>query len=326
MYEAFVTKNFRRPALQQIQHANRIIEAYARQGYKLTLRQLYYQFVAHDLFSDDRRWVWTGTKWKRDPNGTKNAEPNYTYLGGLISDARIAGLVDWAAIEDRTRNLQALGSFDSPADFMRYTHYWYRLDHWQDQPYRIEAWVEKEALVGVLARICAQYHVPYFACKGYVSQSEMYDAAQRFKGYIEGDQQVLLLHLGDHDPSGIDMTRDITDRLEMFFGSAADLYLDQFTIKRIALNYDQVRAYNPPPNPAKNTDTRFGEYANQFGLESWELDALEPSVIAGLIEAEVLAVRDEERYNEVLELEAEQLQLIRSLGSRWTDIERLLKR
>jgi hypothetical protein len=140
------------------------------------------------------------------------------------------------------------------------------------QDSRVEVWIEKEALAGVFARICDQYDVAFFCCRGYPSISEMYVSAQRLN---DVDQTTHILHFGDHDPSGIDMTRDIEDRL-------ATLGCMDFTVTRVALNMDQVEQYDPPPNPAKATDARFEDYQRKFGDKCWELDALEPSVLADL--------------------------------------------
>lgn len=299
--EAFITKRFQRDSVIRIEQANDIIATYQRQGYRLTLRQLYYQFVSRDLIA--------------------NTEQSYSKLGNLISDARLAGLIDWSAIEDRTRSLRALSSYDDPAELMQYTKYWYRLDKWATQPVRIEAWVEKEALLGVLERICTRYEVPYFACKGYVSSSEMYDAAKRYVSYIENGQDVILLDLGDHDPSGIDMTRDKIDRMMLFMGH----YADQLQIKRLALNYDQILQYNPPPNPAKVTDSRFEDYARRFGVSSWELDALEPSVISNLIETAILAERDENAWALAAMQEANEKEQLADASRYWGDIATLIE-
>lgn len=94
----------------------------------------------------------------------------------------------------------------------------------------------------------------------------MWSAAQRFISQDYRDNRVII-HLGDHDPSGIDMTRDIQERLQMF---GADVY-----VKRVALTMNQIGTYNPPPNPAKITDSRASKYIDEYSNESWELDALE---------------------------------------------------
>ena len=258
--------------------ANDIITEYEAQGYHLTLRQLYYQFVARDMFPENRRWGWTGNRWVKDPQGTKNAQPNYDWLGSIINDGRMAGLIDWLAIEDRTRERKRNSHWDNPKGVIKSARDSYGIDMWSTQPERVEVWIEKEALVGVIEDTCRSLDVPYFACRGYVSQSEQWRAGVGFRApeHGAGGQHIVILHLGDHDPSGIDMTRDNFERLRMFSG-------DNVTVERIALNMDQIRKYNPPPSPAKTTDSRGTDYIDKFGIDSWELDALEPKVLIDLI-------------------------------------------
>ena len=66
---------------------------------------------------------------------------------------------------------------------------------------------------------------------------------------------------------------------------------------------NQIGTYNPPPNPAKITDSRASKYIDEYGNESWELDALEPQVITDLITNEVTALRNDEIYHAVCDLE-----------------------
>jgi len=106
-------------------------------------------------------------------------------------------------------------------------------------------------------------------------------------------QRPIVFHLGDHDPSGIDMTRDNRDRLSLFAGV-------DITVVRLALNMEQIERYRPPPNPAKVTDSRFEAYQREYGDESWELDALNPEVIHNLIENNVQCIRDEKLWDAAL--------------------------
>jgi hypothetical protein len=239
--------------------ANAIIKEYQAQGFDLTLRQLYYQFVSRALIP--------------------NTQQEYKRLGDIINDGRLAGLIDWEAIIDRTRNLRSLSHWDNPADIVSGAAQQFRVDLWATQPYRVEVWIEKDALVGVINGVCQDLDVPYFSCRGYTSQSEMWAAAMRLAAYTRKKQTPMIFHFGDHDPSGVDMTRDIADRLEMFMGG--------LEVRRLALNFDQVEAYHPPPNPAKVSDSRAAAYIRHFGRESWELDALDPAVLAGLIRTEI---------------------------------------
>lgn len=291
MKEAFIKKRFQEQSLILIHMANQIIDEYRKQGFILTLRQLYYQFVARDEFPDDRRWRWTGAKWVRDPDGTKNAQPNYKWLGSLINDGRLAGYIDWDAIEDRTRNLEKNLHLDNPKSAIQLIRDQYGIDMWENQDQRVEVWIEKEALVGVIADVCEELDVPYFACRGYVSQSEQWRAYKRFQSLHT--QPTTIIHLGDHDPSGIDMTRDNQERLDTFNGERYET-----TVRRIALNMDQVEEYGPPPNPAKTTDSRFRKYVRRYGNESWELDALNPGVLVELIRDTVDEYRDQDLWED----------------------------
>ena len=277
-------KQFRAASLATIQEANTIIDEYHRQGYDLTLRQLYYQFVSRDLLP--------------------NTQKSYKRLGGILNDARLAGLVDWDAIVDRTRNRRLLTRWENPAQIIDACVNSYHVDRWDGQPFRPEVWIEKDALVGVIQGVCNELDVPYFACRGYVSQSEQWRAGQRFRRDMRNGQDVVIFHLGDHDPSGIDMTRDNGDRLEMF--SEAGI-----RVERLALNAAQVAQYNPPPNPTKLTDSRAAGYLEEHGDESWELDALEPSVISDLIRQAVEGLIDWDIWDETKAREDEGRELLR---------------
>ncbi len=274
MKQLFVPKNFKDASLDIISDANDIIEEYRGQGFILTLRQLYYQFVARDLLPNTQR--------------------SYKRLGSIINDARLAGLVDWQAIEDRTRNIRGNYHYSGPRQAVQDALDTYEIDMWTNQPVRVQVWIEKEALAGVISGICDELDVPYFACRGYVSQSEQWRAYRRARHYqVNGDQKTVILHFGDHDPSGMDMTRDNQDRLDCFLG-----YDGTVKVERLALNWDQIEEFNPPPNPAKMTDSRFENYARQYGTESWELDALEPRVMTDLIRENVTKYIDQEAWDD----------------------------
>jgi hypothetical protein len=315
----YVPKNFGKTRLNIISEAIRILARYAAAGYDMTLRQLYYQFIALDLFPEDRRWTWTGAKWIRDPNGTKNAEPNYDWLGAITNDARLAGLIDWNFLVDRTRELKTVGHWDSPTEIVETVAEAYRIDKWESQPFRPEVWIEKEALEGVFERVCQRLDVPLFACRGYTSQSEMWRAAQRLTGYADAGQIPLIFHFGDLDPSGVDMTRDIEDRLSLFSGVPVE-------VRRLALTMAQVEEFNPPPSPAKLTDCRAKAFVEEYGPDSWELDALEPDKLAELVTDEVEAVREEDLYSEAVELEREQRAALRVVSDRFGSVQKFLKR
>ena len=276
---------FSQDKLDLLAKCNAIIREYNTQGLSLTIRQTYYQCIAHNLFPDS---------WAKA--GIKNRPENYERLGVLISDARLAGLVDWNAIVDRGRSSYANQHWLRPSQIIEQARNSYATDKWAEQPEYIEAWIEKESLVEVLSRACSPLDVRFFACKGYTSQSAMWEASQRLLSQMDKGKEVHIIHLGDHDPSGIDMSRDIEERLSLFTYKPVD-------VERIALNMPQVEQYKPPPNPAKASDSRFGAYQDQFGDESWELDALDPATLVDLIQKAILAHRNEALWQEALKVE-----------------------
>lgn len=308
---AYVTKNFRADTLAIIAKANSVIADYMRQGFKLTLRQLYYQFIAKDLLPDS--WIDAEYNAKHGlPADTKNTMKNYKHLGDIINDGRLAGQIDWTAIEDRTRNLQTHSSWANPHSIVRACADQYTVDFWAEQGNHVEVWIEKEALIGVIEGVCTELQVPYFACKGYTSQSEMWEAAQRLKRYEKAGKDTVVVHLGDHDPSGLDMTRDIEGRLQLFGSSVV--------IDRIALTWEQIDEYGPPPNPAKTTDARYEKYREQFGDESWELDALEPQVLADLIRDAVQARIDQDLWGEATARQEMGRMQLGTISRRWDSV------
>jgi hypothetical protein len=289
---AYIDKRFSTGSYSIIEQADEICHDYARQGFDLTLRQLYYQFVSRGLIA--------------------NRDTEYKRLGSIVNDARLAGLLDWDYIVDRTRNLRSLAHWDSPESIIDAVAQQYRTERWADQPYRVEVWIEKDALVGVIAGACDRNDVPYFSCRGYTSQSELWGAGMRLAGYEASGQKTVVIHLGDHDPSGIDMTRDIRDRLALFGASTA--------VVRIALNMDQVEQYSPPPNPAKLTDARARGYIEEYGDSSWELDALDPATLDALIEAEIERWRDADQWAGATAAMEHERSLLVTVSERWSDV------
>jgi hypothetical protein len=303
--------NFRAETLVTVEKANQIIAEYQAQGFDLTLRQLYYQFVSRDL--------------------VPNTQRSYKNLGDTVNDARLAGLIDWNAIVDRTRELRALSHWDGPADIVQACAGQFNIDRWASQPYRPEVWIEKDALAGVFERVCRELDVPLFSCRGYTSQSEMWVASQRLLRYrrtpyfatsIAGTaksyQTPVIFHFGDHDPSGRDMSRDITDRLELFTGKS-------LKFERLALNMDQVEQYGPPPNPAKITDSRAAGYIAEFGGESWELDALEPAVLERLVRDAIEGVIDQDRMDEAVAEQDGHRETLRLVAANFDAVEDFVK-
>lgn len=289
--EAYKSIRFTRDVLALLDTCNAIIAEYIEQGFRLTVRQLYYQLVARDV--------------------VPNTLQSYKRVASIVNDGRVAGVIDWDAIEDRTREFARKTRWESGAHILRAASESFHVDMWENQDSRCFVIIEKEALVGVLEPICHELDVPILAARGYPSGTVLREFSQRdILPALGENQDVVIFHLGDHDPSGIDMTRDLTERVEMFSYRPVELV-------RIALTMAQVEERNPPPNPAKTTDSRFEAYMREYGTESWELDALPPTYLSELVGAAVRDRIDPDRW-EVREEHAEDVrERIRNLAKRF---------
>lgn len=275
MKQIYEKTRFGAVKLHLITICDSILREYISAGYRITVRTLYYQMVARDHIP--------------------NTERSYKNLTNLINDARMAGYIDWDVIEDRGRRPIIRARWRDGKQFLESCAPQFHADMWQGQKHRVFVVVEKDALAGVLEDSCHRFDVPLLAAKGYPSVSSVRDLVLKEmmphmypqwrsrgspgKSLPKDERQIIvMLHMGDHDPSGLDMSRDLEKRLRIF-GENQFLLLFQ----RIALNMDQVEEVNPPPNPAKVTDSRFLEYQKEFGDESWELDALAPDYLNNLL-------------------------------------------
>lgn len=280
-----------------LDHVNVILEDFERQGYNLTIRQLYYQLVSKDII--------------------ENKVEMYNSLGNMMSKARLAGLIDWGMIEDRVRIPSQRAHWDSPREILLSAIASYYISRWENQDNYIEVWCEKDAVSNIIQPVCRKYDVLFMANRGYSSQTAMYDGYKRLYKAAKQDKEIMLIYLGDHDPSGMDMDNDIRNRMGNFFFGDKDAKIDE--VRRIALTMDQIEQYNPPENPAKTDDRRYALYSEKYGESSWELDALEPSVLSEVAEGAILEYVDMDEFERVKSIEEEEKEEMRLFADKWSD-------
>lgn len=291
MRQIYVPRRFQASSRVMIERANEILAEYQAQGFRVALRQLYYQFVSRNLLA--------------------NTGKSYKLLGRTMVWAREAGESDWDAMEDRTREERTFNAWSDPKEFVEDVVRYYQEDWWAGQEYRPVVWIEKDALIGVISNICTELRVPYFSTRGNNGQIPMRDAALKLASQIEAGQTPVVLYFGDHDPSGIRMTGDVERRLELYAGRPIE-------VRRVALTMSQVRRHRPPPNFVKEADANTGAYRREFGTDQcWELDALSPAVITSLIRSEVEGMIDEKAWTSARRREARHRgELRRMVGQR----------
>jgi hypothetical protein len=266
----FIEHSFNKKSMGLITALGPLTEEYMNKGWKMTTRHAYYKLVSLNLI--------------------QNTEKSYNSVKTLIDNAKQAGLLDWAAFEDKQRVVKGDTSDPYHGPFtvnikeavMREVESCFTSQLWAKQTCYVEVYTEKIALEGLIAEAADERRVAYLAVRGYSSGQALFEAAERFRGKINQGKKCVLLYVGDHDSSGEDMVRDVQDRLARFGAGEVE-------VKKIALTLDQARHYNLPPQPLKESDTRSRGYKAKFGIaESWEADALDPDVLIGLVREGIL--------------------------------------
>lgn len=246
----------------------------------MTIRQVYYQLVSKHLI----------------PNNINS----YKNFDRIAVRGREKGLIDADKIIDTSKPVLIPNQWNNLSDFLNDVKDAYTKNKWQDQPYHVEVWMEKDALRGVFKPITDQYGITLSIGKGYQSFTNLKDAPVRFNG-----KKTIILYFGDFDPTGLDIARAIEARLK---DSNSDL---QFY--RIALTLDQINEYSLPPIPTKVRDSRRDKFIAEYGDMAVELDALNPNVLRNLIESSIKNYLDSKLYEQSLVEENQDLSELQQL-------------
>ncbi len=291
MRMCFIPHTFYAKKQQLVNQCDVICTSYYEKGYTLILRQLFYQLVS--------------------TNKIANTDKEYDRLGDTVTEARYAGMLNWEHIQDRVRVLQDSARWTDARDRLTHAAKTTRIDTLKKQIYRPEVWIEKDSLIELAENVCRPWDIPYIALKAYSSTSALWEARKRFLGYLKDGQLPLILHLGDHDCTGVDCSRFLQKRMSVMTNHNVEL-------RRLALNADQIEKYELPPQPGKTRDPRFKGYHEKFKTEHvWELDALAPDVIEKIIEDGISDVIDTDVRAEYLDKQTEYSQTIETMADNY---------
>lgn len=330
--QQFRVTNFRPDTLAKIEQAVAIIREY--DGQKLTARQVYYQFVARDLIPNNEKSYKTMTGMLTDARYAglidwdaiedRGREPDVPSEWDSIDEIVDASVNQWRSPRWKNQpkyvelwvEKQALAGVLSPIAYRAHVPLMVNKGYSSASAMFAAAERMLEAC-GVTVQLqcdnCASdydFRNPNGACKYCDEKSAPMFRWNYRDGENEGEQmeevekEVVVLYLGDHDPSGKDMIRDITDRLTEFG-------VPNLKVESIALTTAQVRQFNPPPNPAKITDSRAAAYIAEFGAQSWELDALPPRELNRIVERAIARNVDKKLMDEVIARENEERARVR---------------
>lgn len=272
------------PTLKVLLPAIEILE----QEHPVTVRHLYYCLIGQSILTKE--------------------EEGYDKLVKVVKRARLSGLVPWNWIIDTSRRVLQFSLYDSVKEFLTKRIPYYYKDTWENQRRYILVWVEKEALARSLWQSVNYYNIPVFPAKGYDSWAHFLKAVKKMREME--DKELVVLYLGDHDPSGMNMPSDLQNRCKLMNLNVR--------FERIAITEEQIDQYNIPklplrknPKTGKYKDPRAEKYVEKYGAWFVELDALKPSVLKQIVEEKVEELLDLEAFEDDQNTEEEEKEFLK---------------
>lgn len=241
----------RRRTKADMAELRRALAEIVAEGTPMTVRQVYYQAVTRGLID--------------------KTEQQYKAICRLLVLMRRDRSIDYDDIADNTRWMRKPSTYGSIQDALSETARLYRRQVWADLDCRVEVWLEKEALAGVLVEVTAKWDVPLMVTRGYPSLSYLHGAGEAIQ---DDGVETFIYYFGDHDPSGVDIARHVAEGIEEFAGSVP------VNFAPVAVTAEQIKTLGLPTRPTKKTDTR----AKGWKGGSVEVDAIHPTQLRALAE------------------------------------------
>jgi hypothetical protein len=194
-------------------------------------------------------------------------------------------------------------SYASLAEFLERSQALYRQAVWKTLDVRVEIWIEKDALAGVVFPMTDRWDVPLMVTRGYSSETFVYEAAQAIN---RDGKKTFIDYFGDYDPSGVGIPQDVLRKL--------DTWTSLVTCTRVAVNPDQIVSLQLPTRPTKRTDSRAKEWIG----ESVELDVMPPNVLCSLVHAVIESHLPADHLEQIARVEHMERQTLAAIMQHWT--------
>jgi hypothetical protein len=285
----------------------------------MTLRQLYYRLISAGVLHNDQK--------------------EYKRLGNVMTRLREDGRVPRTWIVDHVRSTLKPSSWTGLADFADTVRDAYRKDFWASLPHHVEVFVEKDAVAGTIQPVTAEYDIALRVCRGYSSVSfagEIADLWAKIK------KPIFAYYVGDFDPSGFDLERDLREKLERYSGNKTvnhsgkpgwewldndfgalgshwniGIFNRWILWSRLAIRETDFEEHDLIALPVKHTDNRAKSFIERHGRRCAEVDALPPSELRRRVEQAILSHVDEARWKRLVKVEKAEQETLSSVLDRW---------
>jgi hypothetical protein len=276
------------------------------ESHPMTLRQLHYAIFSAARIPYDN----TPEDYKRLSRVTTTARRNYRALelAGEVDSLTSGAIIPPAWIVDELREAEIISMWDDVHAYMESVKRAYRRDNWQDQPYHVEVWSEKATVLGSMRPITQELGVMLRACRGFGSTGMESQVGDLFEGI---DKPITVFYLGDHDPSGHDIQRDIHHRVQLASGKDVEMI-------RPAIHPEDIKAFRLPPQRIKITDSRAAGFKRRFGSKAptVELDALPVEELRRRVRDAIVGLIDVGPWNRQVAVQKVELKCIADFADR----------
>lgn len=284
VYKTRPIKRRKRRSKEDIQDIKNAIYRVLMDEHPMTVRQVFYQLVSLGVID----------KTEKEYKNT---------VCRLVKDMRLEYSIPFGWIADNTRWMRKPRTYSGLREVLEAAIETYRRSIWQDANCYIEIWLEKDALAGVLYQITAEWDVPLMVTRGYPSITYLYEAAEAIR---ERGKPTYLYYFGDRDPSGVDIPRNVEDRIREF---APDIPIH---FECVAVTEEQIQTLNLPTRPTKSSDSR----AKNFEGESVEVDAIPPRQLRQLVRNCIEAHVDLAEFERIKRVEEQERLTLATLARR----------
>lgn len=257
--------------------------------YPMTVRQLFYQIVSRAVLQNNDRC--------------------YKKVSRVMNKARQDGRCRWEYIVDRSRPEYAPNVFKDAQGYAEVVRRSYRKDYWELQPNHVEVWTEKDAIIGCIEGLTNELGITVRVGRGFNSATKRHQIEVLFRQIERNGKNIFVLYLGDHDPSGVAIEKDLCEKIHA-----------NFSIKRIAIHKADIRLFDLPPLRVKLSDSRSVEFVRNHGPDCVELDALPANELRSRIQNAVYSLMDMTKWERAIEIEKAEMASIISSMELWNKL------